>query len=181
MMMKMNTFEEAGAKALATLRERDIGETPPELFARISDSLSAPENRREGRAQFWQGSLFGAAVAASVLAIAVSFGWSGSQATPDSSTAQFQVLVGEPRTMDIAIEVDRPLVNATISVLLAGDVALDGYGKQRELTWQTDLNAGVNRLSLPVFALDRDGGQMIVRLNHPQSEQMFMVRLNAES
>jgi hypothetical protein len=39
------------------------------------------------------------------------------------------------------------------------------------------LQAGVNRLTLPVVAVDRTGGRMIVRLSHPHSEQVFVVRL----
>ena len=62
-----------------------------------------------------------------------------------------------------------------------GDVEIEGYGMQRELTWSENLDAGVNRLSLPVLANGLNGGQMIVRMAHPMSEQVFVINLPAES
>jgi hypothetical protein len=56
-------------------------------------------------------------------------------------------------------------------------VEIDGYGTRRELSWSEDLDAGVNRLSLPVTASGFEGGQMVVRLEHPLSEQVFVVQL----
>ena len=64
---------------------------------------------------------------------------------------------------------------------LAGSVEIDGYGPQRELSWSEDLNAGVNRLSLPIIANGFEGGQIIVRLEHPLSQQVFVVQLPVES
>jgi hypothetical protein len=43
------------------------------------------------------------------------------------------------------------------------------------------LEAGVNRLSLPVLASGLNGGQMIVRMTHPMSEQVFVINLPTES
>lgn len=95
--------------------------------------------------------------------------------------AEFVVTLGEPRNMDIAIETGMPLDGASISVLLSGGVELDGYDDRRELTWTTDLEAGINRLSLPVVAIDPAGGKMVVRLDHPDSEQVFVVRLKTKA
>jgi hypothetical protein len=36
---------------------------------------------------------------------------------------------------------------------------------------------GVNKLSLPLLASGIGGGQMVVRLSHPDSEQMFVINL----
>jgi len=83
----------------------------------------------------------------------------------------------EARLMHVAIEADRPMQGATISILLSGDVQIDGFGDRRELSWTDDLDAGVNKLTLPLIAIGEDGGQMVVRLNHPDSEQLFVVQL----
>ena len=82
--------------------------------------------------------------------------------------------------MNIAIDTDRALQGATISILLAGDVELDGFGTRRELTWNTDLQAGVNKLTLPVRAVGAEGGQLVVRMTHPQSEQVYVVNLKLD-
>lgn len=169
-----------GAGALALLRDRlkarDTAQAPPGLFDRILAELeAAPKSRRSGQ-RFWLGSAFGGAIAASLFAAALALGWITPAANAPEST-HFEVALGERRNMNLAIETDRPLQGATISILLAGNVELDGYGSRRELSWTSDLQAGVNKLSLPVVALGRDGGQVIVRLSHPQSEKVYVVTL----
>ena len=47
--------------------------------------------------------------------------------------------------------------------------------------WTEDLEAGVNKLSLPLLASGNGGGQMLVRLTHPDSEQIFVVQLKLDS
>jgi hypothetical protein len=95
--------------------------------------------------------------------------------------AEFVVAVREPRNMEIAIETDRPLYGASISIILTGGVELDGYGSQRELNWTADLDAGINRLSLPVVASKSSGGQIVVRMSHPESERVFVVQLKTNA
>lgn len=167
-----------GAKSLALLKERDTSTVPAGLFDRISRGLVTSGNRPSDQRGFWLGTGFGAAVAASILALALTLGWYRPTADPASEVAQFAVALGEPRNINIAIETDRALAGASISILLSGAVELDGFGSRRELTWTTDLEAGVNRLSLPIMAIEPRGGQMVVRLSHPDSEQVFLVRLS---
>ena len=83
--------------------------------------------------------------------------------------------------MNIAIEADQLLQGAEISILLSGDVEIDGFGQRNELSWTDDLEPGVNQLTLPVRAIGERGGQMVVRLSHPDSEQIFVVQLKADS
>ena len=83
--------------------------------------------------------------------------------------------------MHVAIEADRPLQDATISILLSGDVQLEGFGDRRELSWTEDLDAGINKLTLPLKAVGESGGQLVVRLSHPDSEQLFVVYLKTGS
>ena len=168
-----------GAEALAELAARDTGTPPAGLFeAVVEKAISQPARiRRDSR--FWMGAGFGA-IAASLLALALFFGWTDSR-VPTSSVPEFVVSLEEPRQMNLAFETDRVLDGARITILLSGSVEIDGYGPRRELSWTEDLEAGVNRLSLPVIANGFEGGQMVVRLEHPQSEQVFVVRLQVES
>jgi len=115
------------------------------------------------------------AIAISIGSLAL--GWLVPPSVPVEDIAEFTVSTSEARSLDVAIETDRPLEGATISILLAGDVQLDGYGARRELKWTTDLDAGINRLRLPVRANSESGGRMFVRLEHPDSRQSFVVRL----
>ncbi len=170
-----------GAEALALLKTRDTGAVPAGLFDRIVNLAGTPAADSRGRRGFWLGTGFGGAVAASLLALALTLGWITPPVEESRGPAEFVVALGEPRDLDIAIEIDRALADANISILLSGGVELDGYGHRRELSWTTDLEAGVNRLSLPVLAVEPAGGQVLVRLEHPDSEQIFVVQLKTDA
>ena len=171
----------SGAEALASLKNRDTGETPAGLFDSITRQLSPEMLAQQTSKRFWLGAGFGGALAAAVFATALTLGWLGMPVTQAPEAVEFVVALGEPRDLDIAIETDRPLQDATISIMLSGGVQLDGYGDRRELSWTSDLSAGINRLSLPVVAVDQAGGQMVVRLSHPASDQMFVIQLKPDA
>ncbi len=168
-----------GAEALAEIAARDAGAPPDGLFEAVVEKAVSQPARAPRDNRFWMGAGFGA-IAASLVAAALLFGWTDSR-VPVSSAPAFVVSLEEPRQMNLAFETDRVLEGATITILLSGSVEIDGYGPRRELSWSENLEAGVNRLSLPVIANGFDGGQMVVRLEHPQSEQVFVVRLPVES
>ena len=171
-----------GAEALALLRNCGSESVPDGLFDKLSSALQEPATVEEPtRPRFWLGTGLGGAVAASLFVVAMTVGWIGPSTVEPTDMGQFAVSVYEPTMMDVAIEADRPLANASISILLSGDVEIEGYRGQRELTWVTDLEQGVNRLNLPVVALDESGGKMVVRLDHPQSEQVFVVKVDASA
>lgn len=170
-----------GKAALMELRHRKTESPSDELLKHVVATATGNSNGQGSSKRFWMGTAFGGAVAASLFAIAFSLGWTGGEQDPAESTAEFIVALGEPRQMNLAFETDRPLDGATISIILSGDVEIEGYGLQRELTWSENLDAGVNRLSLPVLASGIDGGQMIVRMTHPLSEQVFVINLPTES
>jgi hypothetical protein len=46
---------------------------------------------------------------------------------------------------------------------------------QRELRWSTDLDRGINQLTLPVVALDATGGQVLVEVTHGQQRRTFVL------
>lgn len=173
----------AGTRALLELRDRAVDAVPPDLSARLVAGAvprAAPALRER---RFWQGAGAGAGLAAA-LAILM-FNWQTPDTVvsepPASEVADVLVAIDQQRLLDLAIETDRPLQDARITIELTGGVELDGYGLQRIVEWNTDLKAGVNRLSLPVIAVDPEGGRLVVRLSHPQSEQVFVVRLKTEA
>jgi hypothetical protein len=168
-----------GARALAELAARNTGTPPVGLFEALVERTVSQPARVPRDNRFWLGTGVGA-IAASLLAVALFFGWTDGH-TPTDSVPAFAVSLEEPRQMNLAFETDRALEGARITILLSGNVEIDGYGPRRELSWTENLEAGVNRLSLPVIANGFDGGQIVVRLEHPQSEQVFVVQLPLES
>lgn len=170
-----------GAQGLAALSRRAPGAVPPELFGTIVSRLDVADERVPGRGRFWTGTGAGAAMTASLFALALTLGWvEVPRQDPAPAETEFMVTLSEPRDLNVAIETERALLNANITVMLTGGVELTGYTGQRELSWNADLAAGINRLTLPVRAIDGDGGRMIVRLRHPDSEQVLVVRVKAD-
>ena len=169
-----------GTEATSLLARHEPGPAPAGMLQTIVAELGRQPARRTESA-FWLGAGFGGIAAASLVALALSLGWIAMPPAGTPAAPEFYVTVGEPRAMDLAIETDRDLAGADISVLLSGPVELDGYAGQRELSWKSDLKAGINRLSLPVLALDTAGGRVVVRLSHPDSEQVFVVNLRTKA
>ena len=171
-----------GAEALALLRNCGPRSVPEGLFDKLSSALQETSQDLEtARSRTWTYAGLGSAVAATALVAIMATGWVGQGVNESEYVAQFAAAISEPTIMNVAIEADRPLQDATISILLSGDVALDGFGDEREVTWITNLEQGVNRLQLPVIALDASGGKMIVRLDHPDTEQVYVVDVDGSA
>lgn len=166
-----------GAEVLRFLSNQPAEPVPAGARARMLDQVDRP--RAQGsRRDFWRGAGAGSGLAAAIFTAIVSFGLlqPGNQ-QPATEVADFYVSTALPREMNIAIDAETALPGATLSLTLYGGIELAGYATQRHLSWTTDLEAGVNRLALPIIALDETGGQVIVRLDHPDSHQEFLVQV----
>ena len=166
-----------GCEALQFLRRRDAGAAPEGLFQQTLDAISANREISKADRRFWLGTAVGGAVAASLLAVVMMLGVLVRPVDVAPQLAEFRLSEEEPRLMHIAIEADQALPGAEISILLSGNVEIEGTGGRQELSWTDDLGAGVNRLSIPLLATSGGGGQMVVILRHPDSEQMFVIDL----
>jgi hypothetical protein len=72
----------------------------------------------------------------------------------------------ESREVPLVINSERELDGATIRIVVSGSVALDGYGEQNEVEWQTTLTPGANLLSLPVVARETGDGRIVAEIEH---------------
>jgi hypothetical protein len=170
-----------GVRAMLVVRDQAAVPGSERVFNRVMSKTSFDPHEQASRRGFWLGAGFSGAIAASLLAVAVALGLLGSPEIEAPQAAEFYVSGQEVRPMNIAIEADKLLEGAQISILLSGDVEIDGFGDRRELSWSDDLEPGVNQLTLPVRAIGARGGQMVVRLSHPDSEQIFVVQLKLDS
>lgn len=165
-------------EATRWLRNQPIEPANEELFARVMGAaVQQPASGSHRGAGFWIGTGVGGAVAAAFFTAVIALGLLGAPTTQDTGPAEFFVSLAEPRDLNIAIDVDSALPGATLSVSFFGGIELDGYASQRHLSWTADLHAGINKLTLPIIALDSSGGQVVVRLEHPDSQQEFLVQL----
>lgn len=166
---------------LQIIKEQEI-HTPAEgLFERIMKNTVRPVKRASAGSRFWLGAGTGGAIAASIVLAVMSFGlFTSSQPLP-ADIAEFRVLLNEPTEVNIAIDLERDLSGATIRIILTGDIALDGYGNRRELSWTADLQAGVNKLTLPIVAVSDKGGQLLVQVEHVSGQKTFYIDLKLGS
>jgi hypothetical protein len=170
-----------GVRAMLVVRDQAAIPGSERVFNRVMSKAGYDPHQEASRRGFWLGAGFSGAIAASLLAVAFALGLLSNPIPEVQATAEFYVSATEVRPMNIAIEADRPLQGAQISILLSGDVEVDGYVDRHELSWFDDLEPGVNQLTLPIRAIGERGGQMVVRLSHPDSEQIFVVQLKVDS
>ncbi|RPI62752.1 MAG: hypothetical protein EHM50_03415 [Lysobacterales bacterium] len=127
------------------------------------------------RRGFWNGLTSGAALAATVAALAVG-GWLWRSAGEGPvAVPEVRLALNQRSDVTVTLESPEPLADAEVRVELRGAVALDGYAGQRELRWSTDLDRGVNQLTLPVVAIDATGGQVLVEVTHGDKGRTFVL------
>lgn len=170
-----------GIRAMLVVRDQAAVPGSERVFNRVMSNTNYDPHEQASRRGFWLGAGFSGAIAASLLAAALALGVLTNPVPEVPTAAEFYVSATEVRPMNIAIEAKRPLEGAEISILLSGDVEIDGFVDRHELSWTDDLEPGVNQLTLPVRAIGERGGQMVVRLSHPDSEQIFVVQLKLDS
>jgi hypothetical protein len=122
---------------------------------------------------FWLGVGVGAALAAGIAAAAVMMLRPLSLSPPGAPAVT--LAINEERDVDVALSSPEPLSNAEIHVAVSGDIGLRGFAEQRELRWRTDLDRGVNQLTLPIIALGPHGGQVLVEIQHGDKRRAFVV------
>jgi len=103
--------------------------------------------------------------------------------TPDLPVAN-PVIAGitmtleEPRTINLVFASAEPLDSATLTVQLPDGIEMSGFPGQREVTWQTSLNAGKNLLPLKLIATSPLGGEVYATLRHDNRGRTFRLRVD---
>ena len=160
-----------------------------DLFSEAMRLATAAGARREARPprqrSFWLGLGLGGAIAASLVAAIMTFGLAPWTSTPwtwtdDPVTPTITVALNEPRDVDVAITSAEALEQAEIRVVLTGGVRLAGFADRSEVQWRADLDQGINRLSLPVIAVNGNGGQVVVEVEHASKRQVFVVNVGVD-
>lgn len=130
-------------------------------------SRAAPPGRSAPRRGFelWLGAAIGAAATAALMVVLLGLPQSGQPPMIDEP-AGVSLALHEVREIGVAIDIDTAITGAVMTVLLEGGIDLVGFGEQRELSWQTDLDAGTNVLSLPILAHSIGDGRLTALLRH---------------
>lgn len=162
------------AEALAQARRRHIGLVGADHAHRPQQAGHRP--RRLARPATWWGGLAAAAAAAAVAILL----WGGPQdgfVDPEPAAAEFTLALYEPREIAIAIDADRAMAGARVTVRVEGGVELVGFPDTPELSWETDLEAGTNMLALPVLAYSVETGRLTALVEHDERRQQIELTL----
>ena len=97
---------------------------------------------------------------------------------PNAPSGQIQIALHETHKLRLAFHANSDVKNATISISLPENVALDGYPGETSLAWQTDLTKGDNTLTLPIRAEHANDGVLVAKVEHNGQVKTITVNLN---
>jgi len=153
----------------------------PEASAGFYDQAlvrAAAEGNRRQRSR-WLLTGFGSAVAAGIVVLLVSGLFFNTPDVPqlDNTIPGVTMTLAEPHTVNLVFASTEALNAATLTVSLPDGVELAGFPGQREITWETNLNAGKNLLPLTLIALTPTGGEVLARLQHKDRDRTFRLQI----
>src|SRR5687768_10679978 len=120
----------------------------------VTHSTARARRNVLARWETWMGAALGAAAAVLVTVFLMRPGM------PTIETG-VTLAVDESRNIDVLIDSERTLEDATIRVAASGSVELDGLEDKRQVQWQTRLDRGRNVLSLPIVARSAGAAQLV--------------------
>jgi hypothetical protein len=159
-------------------RHRALPTPPPSaaLIARIA-AIRRPR-RVTKRVSLWVAAV-GGALAAGIALVAFDY-FRATQVERDVTVPSVTMSLNETRDVSVTIDSPEPFMDVELRVLLAGGIELEGFGNRRELKWTTDLEAGINRLTLPIIASDSSGGRILVAVGHGDKQRAFVVQIDVD-
>jgi predicted anti-sigma-YlaC factor YlaD len=89
--------------------------------------------------------------------------------------------IDRPETVRLMFNSAKPLKAATLSLALPENVELVGYGKRRELSWQTDLREGGNLMQLPLVVRGATKDDLVASLSHDGSSKTFRLKIEVDN
>jgi hypothetical protein len=168
-------------EALRTLRDEPAPIAAEGAIERAIDEALTRAPSQIYRRGFWSGLASGAALAATLAAVAVGLWLRAVDDDGPASVPAVSVALNQPRDVTVMLESAEPLAGAEVHVEIRGALALDGYAGQRELRWSTNLDRGVNQLTLPIVALASSGGQVLVEVTHGDKRRTFVLDVRAST
>ncbi|MDZ7661429.1 anti-sigma factor family protein [Thiohalophilus sp.] len=146
----------------------------PDFARRVMQHATRP--RRTATSGWLKGSIAAGALVTALFAGYLAGNLSGSGET--DGTIMVTLAPQQTRTVQLAFHSQRALEDVRLTLQLPEHVEIDGYPGRRELSWQTDLAQGSNRLQLPLIVRDNDWqrGELIARLEHPSGRREFRIQ-----
>lgn len=128
----------------------------------IAKAVGAGRTRPRNALLRWE-TWFGAVVGAALAVIVTVFLMRPTVPTIESGVT---LALDESRTIDVVIDSERTLEDATIRIAATGSIELDGFDDSRQVQWQTRLDRGRNVLSLPIVARMAGAAELVATIEH---------------
>ena len=142
-------------------------------FAKATGQTSPSRGTLSHLVSRWE-TWIGAAAGAAVAVVLTLFVLRPANLNP----ADITLALNETRAIDVLIDSERALDDATIRIVATGSVVLEGFEGEREIDWQTSLAPGNNVLSLPVVARSTGAGELVAVIEHDGRTRRVTVTLN---
>ena len=176
--MHTNDVTKQDQEVLELLKDYPMAEATAGFYDQALARATHEGSRRQRNRWLMTG--FGSAVAAGIVLWFVGgFLLTTPQVTqPDPTIPGVAMTLETPRTINLMFASKTALDGATLTVSLPAGVELAGFPGQREITWETSLDAGKNYLPLELIALTPAGGEVLARLEHDDRSRTFRLRVD---
>lgn len=163
---------------LALLKDYPMPEATAGFFDQALVRATHEGTRRQRNRWLFTG--FGSAVAAGLVLWMIGGFFLTSPELPaaDAAIPGITMTLEEPRTVNLVFASAEPLDAATLTVRLPEGIEMSGFPGQREISWQTSLNAGKNLLPLKLIATSPLGGEVYATLRHDDRGRTFRLRVD---
>lgn len=162
------------ARALRQYRALPTPMPSSTLSAKLAMTRQPPAAMR--RTSLW-GAAIGGALAAGLAAVTFNY-YRAAPADSARAVPSLTMALNESRDVNVTIDSPEAFMGVDVRVVLAGGIELEGLAGRRELKWKTDLEAGINRLTLPIVAADSTGGRLLVSVGYGAKQQAFVVQID---
>lgn len=169
---------------LASETLRSFGETavpPPRAdFLQETMRVAAPSSggSRRGPPSFWLGGALGAALAAGMAIVAVFGTYPSASREHGNAPETLAIALYETRAITLAIDSAESLRGARIRVAVSGGIELANPLRQQDIRWVADIDAGTNRLTIPVVAVRSEDAELFVEVEHGSRHRHFRIRVD---
>jgi hypothetical protein len=159
------------------LRSGFVDEALAKAVARHPEAAAARPRAVDAFARWetWMGAALGAAAAVLITVFLMQ------PVTSELPAAGITLAVNESRTIEVLIDSERTLDDATIRIAATGSVELDGFDDKRQVQWQTRLERGRNVLALPVIATTAGDAKLVAVIEHEGRTRRVAVTLTVKT
>ena len=176
--MQNKDMDKQDAEILALLKDYPVPQASAGFYDQALVRATHEGSRRQRNRWLMTG--FGGAVAAGLVLWMVGGFFLTAPELPvaDPAIPSITMTLEEPRTINLVFASAERLDSAMLTVRLPAGVEMSGFPGQREVTWQTSLNAGKNLLPLKLVATSPVGGEVYATLTHDDRGRTFRLTVD---